>query len=32
MLATATSRDAVFWSQDADFAPIPGIKYIAKAK
>ncbi|HWK48363.1 MAG TPA: type II toxin-antitoxin system VapC family toxin [Steroidobacter sp.] len=32
MLATATSRDAVLWTQDADFAPIPGVKYIAKAK
>lgn len=32
MLATATARDAVLWTQDADFAPIPGIKYIAKAK
>jgi predicted nucleic acid-binding protein len=32
MLATATSRDAVLWTQDADFAPIPGVKYVAKAK
>lgn len=32
MLATAASRDAVLWTQDADFAPIPGVKYIAKAK
>ncbi|WP_129781165.1 type II toxin-antitoxin system VapC family toxin [Peristeroidobacter soli] len=32
MLATATLRDATLWTQDADFAPIPGIKYIAKEK
>lgn len=32
ILATAKSRDAVLWTQDADFAPIEGVKYIAKAK
>lgn len=32
MLATATSRGAVLWTQDADFEPIPGVKYVAKAK
>jgi predicted nucleic acid-binding protein len=32
MLATAIAREAVLWTQDADFAPIPGIKYVPKAK
>jgi predicted nucleic acid-binding protein len=32
ILATATLRDAVLWTQDADFAPIASVKYIAKAK
>lgn len=31
MLATATSREAVLWTQDADFALIQGVKYVAKA-
>jgi predicted nucleic acid-binding protein len=30
MLATARSRDAVLWTQDADFASIPDVKYIPK--
>ena len=32
MLATAVSRDATLWTQDADFEDIAGVKYIAKAK
>jgi predicted nucleic acid-binding protein len=30
MLATARQEDAVFWTQDADFQNVPGIKYIPK--
>jgi predicted nucleic acid-binding protein len=30
MLATARSRDAVLWTQDADFSSIPDVKYIPK--
>ncbi len=30
MLATARASDAVFWTQDADFATVPGVRYIAK--
>lgn len=32
MLATAVSRDATLWTQDADFEVIEGVKYIAKVK
>ena len=30
ILATARSRGAVIWTQDADFAKIPGVKYVPK--
>ena len=30
MLATARQFDAVLWTQDADFAGIPGVRYVAK--
>lgn len=30
MLATAHAHQATFWTQDADFAAIPGVKYRAK--
>lgn len=30
MLATARASDATLWSQDADFAGVPGVRYIAK--
>ena len=30
MLATARAHDATFWTQDADFAGIAGVKYVAK--
>ena len=30
MLATARASDATLWSQDADFANVPGVRYIAK--
>jgi predicted nucleic acid-binding protein len=30
MLATAQAWDATLWTQDADFAGIPGVRYIAK--
>ncbi|MEZ4511459.1 MAG: type II toxin-antitoxin system VapC family toxin [Chloroflexota bacterium] len=30
MLATARESDAILWTQDADFAPIAGVKYIRK--
>lgn len=30
MLATARSHDAVFWTQDADFAQISGVRFIEK--
>jgi len=30
MLATARSLDAVFWTQDADFAQISGVRFIEK--
>lgn len=30
MLATARAHDAVFWTQDVDFAAIDGVKYIAR--
>ncbi len=32
MLATARAFDAMLWTQDADFASIAGVKYIAKQK
>lgn len=32
MLATARALDATLWTQDADFASIAGVKYIAKQK
>jgi toxin FitB len=30
MLATARAADAVLWTQDADFATVPGVRYVAK--
>jgi predicted nucleic acid-binding protein len=30
MLATARSWGAMFWTQDADFAGVAGVKYVAK--
>ncbi len=30
MLACARAHNATFWTQDADFASIPGVKYRAK--
>lgn len=30
ILATARAYDAVLWTQDRDFAQIPGVKYIEK--
>ncbi len=30
ILATARSQDAVIWTQDADFANIPQVKYVPK--
>jgi predicted nucleic acid-binding protein len=30
MLATARTHEATFWTQDADFANIPGVEYRAK--
>jgi predicted nucleic acid-binding protein len=30
ILATARSFGAILWTQDADFAEIPGVQYIAK--
>jgi len=30
MLATALAHDATLWTQDADFAEIAGVQYIAK--
>lgn len=30
MLATASAHQAVFWTQDADFKDVPGVKYKAK--
>jgi len=30
MLATASAFEALLWSQDADFAKIEDVKYIAK--
>lgn len=30
MLATARAWDATLWTQDADFATVPGVKYVAK--
>ncbi len=30
MLATARAWDATLWSQDADFAEITGVRYVAK--
>lgn len=31
MLATSRAHDAVFWTQDSDFAAVPGVKFRAKA-
>jgi predicted nucleic acid-binding protein len=31
MLATARAHGATFWTQDADFADIDGVKYVEKA-
>jgi len=30
MLATARQFDVVLWTQDADFAGMPGVRYVAK--
>lgn len=30
MLVTARAADAVLWTQDADFANVPGVRYVAK--
>lgn len=30
ILATARAADAVLWTQDADFAEVPGVRYVAK--
>jgi predicted nucleic acid-binding protein len=30
MLATARQFEAQLWTQDADFAAIPGVRYVAK--
>lgn len=30
ILATARAADAVLWTQDADFATVPGVRYVAK--
>ena len=30
LLATARAADAVLWTQDADFATVPGLRYVAK--
>lgn len=30
MLATARALNAAFWTQDADFEGLPGVRYIAK--
>lgn len=32
MLATARARDAALWTQDADFASIPGVRYRPKPR
>lgn len=32
MLATARAFDATLWTQDADFADVDGVKYVARAK
>lgn len=29
MLATTRAHGATFWSQDADFANVPGVRYVA---
>jgi predicted nucleic acid-binding protein len=31
MLATARAHGAVFWTQDADFAGVDGVQYVARA-
>lgn len=30
ILATARAADAVLWTQDADFAAVPGVRYVKK--
>ena len=30
ILATARAADATLWTQDADFATVPGVRYVAK--
>ena len=30
ILATARAANAVLWTQDADFATVPGVRYVAK--
>jgi predicted nucleic acid-binding protein len=31
MLATARAWDATLWTQDSDFAAVPGVQYVAKS-
>jgi predicted nucleic acid-binding protein len=30
ILATARASDATLWTQDADFAAVPDVRYVAK--
>jgi predicted nucleic acid-binding protein len=30
ILATARMRDAILWTQDSDFAGVPGVRYVAR--
>ena len=32
MLASANACDATFWTQDADFKDLPGVRYIARQR
>lgn len=32
VLATARAHEAVLWTQDADFANVPGVRFIAKRR
>ena len=32
ILATARAADAVLWTQDADFATVPGVRYVVKKR
>jgi len=31
-LATARALDATFWTQDADFEQVPGVRYVARKR